>query len=173
MATLTDKEIIINIKEGRINYFEYIVKKYTRKVFVFVSRKLFDKSEAEDMVQNTFLKFYKSLSRYDVERPLLPYLFEIAKNEVRMYIRSRKYTISLDHIPEVVDTEEVELGQEFDIQRVLNKLSKDQKTVLLLTAEGYSYQEISLKLKKPINTIRTIVRRGRLKINTFKKHEKA
>src|SRR4051794_19205811 len=101
MQRLSDREVIKNIKNGNIHFFEQIVKEYTQKVYVFVSRKLFDKSEAEDIVQNSFLKFYKAIPKFDETRPILPYLFEIAKNEVRMYIRSKKSTVSLDDALEI------------------------------------------------------------------------
>lgn len=168
MESLSDRQIIAYIKQGKLEYFEPLVKKYTIKIYSFVSKKLYDKGEVEDIVQNTFLKFYKSISRYDESRPLLPYLFEIAKNEVRMYIRSRKTTVPLDDALEIQEEKELELEGE-DVVIALDQLSVEQKKALLLLADGYSYEEIARKFKKPINTIRTIIRRGRLKLAKLKK----
>ena len=54
------------------------------------------------------------------------------------------------------------------IEKHLNQLPKEQKKALQLVGDGYSYQEIAKILGRPINTIRTIIRRARLKMIKFK-----
>ncbi len=52
------------------------------------------------------------------------------------------------------------------VPTALDQLSHDQKSALLLYAEGYKYHEIASRLSKPINTIRTLIRRARLSVTS-------
>lgn len=162
MKALSEEEIIRKIQDGELDYFEYIVKKYTRLILSYVKRKLFDKEDAEDIVQNAFLNFYKSINRFDTQRPILPYLYQIVKNEMKMFWRAQKKTVPLDEKMIIEEKEEL-IDLDF-IKNQLEKLSKEQKKAIQLITEGFSYKEIAKFLGKPINTIRTIIRRARLKL---------
>lgn len=165
---LDDKQILIKIKKGEIEHFSHIVKKYTHTIYKYIYSKLFDKHDVDDLVQNTFLNFYKSIHRFDAERPVLPYLFEISKNELKMYFRSKKKTYSLNDALKVGMEREYEPGGE-SIDELLKFLAEDQKKALQLLSEGYSYEEISKIMKKPLNTVRTIIRRARLKLSASRR----
>ncbi|MEK7079538.1 MAG: sigma-70 family RNA polymerase sigma factor [Patescibacteria group bacterium] len=168
----TDEEIIINIRQGKIDLYSYIVKRYTSRILQFVSSHLFDKTEAEDLTQNVFINFYKAIERFDEKRPLLPYLYESARNELKMFYRSHKEVLSLDE-QIMIEESQVEEANTIDIEEVLKDMSGDQKKVLKLVHEGYSYQEIANKMKKNINTVRTLIRRARLLLNSKRLYEKA
>ncbi|OGK21681.1 hypothetical protein A2866_04415 [Candidatus Roizmanbacteria bacterium RIFCSPHIGHO2_01_FULL_39_8] len=169
MGTLVDKEILIRIQKGEIDYFTFIVKKYTQQIFNYVLKKLGQRDEAEDVVQNSFLKFYKAIGRFDVDRPILPYLFQITKNEIKMYWRSKKKLLPLDEAL-VSYIEEDSFDQEVLLKK-LEVLSGEQKKALTLVSEGYSYKEISRQLQRPLNTVRTIIRRARLQIMKVREDE--
>lgn len=167
MLELTDQEAIKKIKGGEIDNFSYIVKKYTKPIYSFVYSKLFNKDEVEDLVQKTFLQLYIAIDRFDEKKPVLPYLYQIAKNELKMYYRSFKKTQPLNE--EILYQDKgVERQEDDDINQLVEKLPNEQKMALKYLYEGYSYQEIANKLKKPVNTIKTIVRRARLKLIKYK-----
>src|SRR3989339_1940446 len=96
MAGISDKDIIKKIKNGEIDHYSYIVKKYTTLIYKFIERKLFKKDEADDLVQNVFISFYKAIEKFDEKRPIKPYLFQIVQNELKMYYRSYKKSFPLD-----------------------------------------------------------------------------
>lgn len=169
MGTLSDKEIVLRIQKGEIDYFSFIVKKYTQQIFNYVLKKLGQRDEAEDVVQNSFLKFYRAIARFDVDRPIVPYLFQIAKNEIKMYWRSKKKLLPLDEAL-VSYIEEDSFDQEVLLKK-LEVLSGEQKKALTLVSEGYSYKEISKELQRPLNTVRTIIRRARLQIMKVREDE--
>ena len=162
MLKITDKEIIQKIKSGEIDYYSFIVKKYTKQIYNFVSKKISNKDDREDIVQSSFLQLYKAIQRLDEDKPLSPYLYQIAKNEMKMFWRSQKKTLPLD---EKIAVEEKSDFLDFDfLKKQLEKLNNEQKKAIQLISEGFSYKEISKFLGKPINTIRTIIRRARLKL---------
>lgn len=170
MQTIDDKEAIQKIQNGEIDYYSYLVNKYLPNIKQFVASKLFDKYDVDDVVQNAFIHFYKSLPRFDIKKPVVPYLFQIVKNELKMYYRSKKQTVSLDdrisaaHGGDVFDFESEE------IDNVIGGLKPDQGSAMRMVVEGFSYEEIAKKLNKPINSVRTIIRRARLKLK--QKYEK-
>jgi len=162
METLTDAEAILKIKNGEINYFSVLVRKYTTVIKRFISHKLFIKDDTDDIVQNTFINFYKSLYRFDHTRPVLPYLYQIAKNELKMYFRAHKQAVSLNEDIELQDLEDHDVLDNY--AELINVLDPEQKKIIQLLYEGYTYKEIGDALHKPENTIKTIIRRLRLAV---------
>lgn len=158
MAGLHDKEIIKKIKNGEIDFYSYIVKKYTTKIYQYIKAKLFKKEEVDDLVQNVFISFYKAIENFNEEKPIKPYLFQIVKNELKMYFRSYKKNLSLDE--KIVFEDKYEELKIEDIK----SLNNQEKIIFEYINEGYSYKEVAKLVKKPLNTVKSIVRRSRLKI---------
>ena len=163
MAGISDKDIIRKIKNGEIDNYSYIVKKYTTLIYRFIQRKLFNKEDIDDLVQNVFISFYKAIEKFDEKKPIKPYLFQIVQNELKMYYRSKKQTIPLN------DNIYLDHNRDVDIIDInyLTYLKQDEKQIFLYITEGYSYEEIAKLIKKPVNTIKSIVRRGRLKLKSI------
>lgn len=159
---ISDQEVILKIKNGEIDAFSYIVTQYTKNIYRYIRAKLFDKADVDDVVQNIFINFYKAVYRFDESKPVLPYLYQIAKNELKMYYRSHKHMLALDEF--LGDDRNLADFYKEDYDGIINSLPDDQKSVLRLLIDGYSYQEIAEKIHRPINTIRTIIRRSRLQI---------
>ncbi len=164
--TLSDKEIIIKIKNGELDYFEKVVKKYTDVIHRYIRAKLFDKGESEDLVQNTFLSFYKAIQRFDQERPILPYLYQIAKNELKMYYRSHKQTVTLNDDMRIVDESEEVYRDNYD--SLLKTVPAEHRRILELLIQGYSYKEIAQSVKRPLNTVKTMIHRIRLQMKNLR-----
>ena len=156
---ISDKDIIIKIKNGEIDQFAFLVKKYSDAIFRFVRLKIKKQEDAEDLVQNVFISFHKAIERFDEAKPVKPYLYQIVRNELKMFYRSRKPVLQLKE--EMVG--ETEEAMVFD-QSNLKVLNKTEKEILLLVYEGASYEEIAKQFKKPLNTIKSIIRRARLKV---------
>lgn len=170
MAELSDKDIIREIRNGKIDKYSHIVKKYTTLIYRFISRKLFKKEDTDDLVQNVFISFYKALNKFDSKKPIKPYLFQIVQNELKMYYRSKKISIPLNEDLYLVDDRLID--SIIDVESYIKLLNKQQQKILLLIIDGYSYEEISKKTKIPLNTIKSIVRRSRLKIKLASASEK-
>ncbi len=157
-SPISDEEALRRIKSGEIDYFAHVVNRHIARIRSFVRARLYDKDEADDLVQNVFVSFYKAVERIDGRRPVLPYLFEIARNELKMFFRSHKASVPLD--------ERMIAGEDtvpaLDADELLKGLPEEQRRALGMVYEGYSYEEIADRLGKKINTVRTIIRRARL-----------
>lgn len=160
MAELSDKDIILRIRNGEINHYSYIVKKYATSMYRYIEGRLFNKYDVGDLVQNTFISFYKALDKFDETKSIKPYLFQIVQNELKMYYRSKKHTVQLNediYLPH-------DRGIDIIDESYLNYLDKEERKIFQQISDGYSYEEIGKLFKKPLNTIKSIVRRGRLKL---------
>lgn len=165
MLKLSDQQVIEKIKNGEIDYFSFIVKNYTKQIYNFVSKKISNKEDVEDIVQSSFLQLYKAIGRLDEDKPILPYLYQVVRNEMKMFWRGRKAMLPLDE-KIVAEEKEVLLETEL-IEKQLDTLPKEQKKAVKLVSEGYSYREIAKFLGRPINTIRTLIRRARIKLKNL------
>lgn len=161
MATLSDREVIIRVKQGEIDLFSHVVKKFGFMIERFIKSRLFNKDESDDLVQNTFISFYKAVSKFDENLPVLPYLYQIARNELKMYYRSFKKTVPL--IEEITIAEKEEIL--FD-ENMLKTLGTEEKKLLLEIADGYSYEEVAKKYRISVNTLKSKVRRARIKLRS-------
>lgn len=165
---LSDQEAIRSIREGHIDAYAVIVKKYTAGIQRYIRAKLYNKDEADDLVQNVFVSFYKAIFRFDEAKPVLPYLYQIAKNELKMYYRSRKETVRLDSVANI--PLKYPEDNAADYGHLLHNLNSEQTIVFRMLQDGYSYQEIADKISRPINTVRTIIHRTRLQFKN-QRHE--
>jgi len=62
---MSDNQVILKIKNGEIDYFEILVKKYSKVIYSYLFSRLKKKEDCEDLVQEIFLSFYKSINRFD------------------------------------------------------------------------------------------------------------
>ena len=154
-----DKDALYRIKQGDIDRYEIIVKKYTGRIHQYISSKLFNKEEVDDIVQTTFIRFYKAINRFDETKQILPYLYEIAKNELKMFFRSHKETLQLNE--QTAGGPAQEYFTDIELEQLLQSIPPDQQKAIKMLYEGYTYREIATILKRPINTVRTIISRTR------------
>lgn len=167
MEEHSEEEIIRKIKRGEINYFEFLVNKYSRIVYFYILKKVSSSQDAQDIVQNAFVKAYKGIDRFDLKQKFYPWFFTIVKNEVNEFFRKRKTHVSLNEEMAVVEKEEG-----FGFEYLIKDLKPEYKEVLkLYFEEGYSYQEISGKINKPINTVKTYIRRAKDEVRKNMTHE--
>lgn len=136
--------------------------------------------DAEDLVQETFLKGYRSYAQFTPGTNLKAWLFKILKNTFINEYRRRQAAprksdfaeiedafesqISADAAGHMKNPEEEALANAFDegVQRALDLLPSDYKmAVLLADIEGFSYREIAEILEIPVGTVMSRLYRGR------------
>lgn len=164
-----DRDVLRQIKAGDIDRYGHLVDAYEPAIRRYIRSRLFDRDHTDDLVQLVFIKFYKSIGLFDDSRPVLPYLYAIAITELKMFFRAQKKgKVSLEQVEHTLESEQVgeDIEHQDEVSTALGQLSHDQKSALLMYAEGYKYHEIAARLSKPINTIRTLIRRARLSVTS-------
>ncbi|RXZ81365.1 RNA polymerase sigma factor SigW [Paenibacillaceae bacterium] len=164
--------------KGDQRAFEEIVGLYQDKLYHLAYRMLSNRQEAEDAVQETFLRVYNNLERYDDTMKFSTWIYRIATNLCIDRLRKRKPSYSLDAesneyegldgysmIPSDNRTPESETLQsetQSIIYQAMGTLPAKYKTIMILRyLQELSLQEIGDVLGMPVTTIKTRVHRGR------------
>ena len=92
MPVLTDKEIIEQFKDpaNRDHIFSVLVKKYQERLYWHCRKILIQHEDADDALQNTFVKVWKNLSDFRSDSELFTWLYRIATNESLTVLKQKK-----------------------------------------------------------------------------------
>ena len=178
-VTPADEELIERFQKGDVYAFELIVNRYKDPLLNFVYHFLGDKIDAEDVVQETFLRVYRNKHLYRNIAKFSTWIYTIAgnlaKTELRRRKRRRLFSISqmgFDNkdydVPDPLRTADVQVDgdmKEAFIRKEIDALPvKFREVVVLRDVDEFSYEEISDILKIPIGTVKSRVNRGRLRL---------
>lgn len=150
--------------------FHEIVRTYNRYVFTVTFRLLGNVTDAEDATQETFIKAYKNIGRYDEERGMRNWLFTIAINTARDFYRKVRSTRTTEYAAGTADDEfttepSFGIGERMDVDKMLSILDFKYRTVVVLFyMEQYSVREISTMIRKSENVVKVWLFRARKKI---------
>jgi RNA polymerase sigma-70 factor (ECF subfamily) len=147
-----DSRTISRAKLGDINAFTRIVEAYYPRCLRFARAMLHDVDEAEDMVQETFVRLYRALPRYEERQRFESWLFQILGNccrtanmaSQRRTARSVSDDELLARMP-AAESASALVDREWDdsVRRALEELPEHNREIFLLHyVEGFSYEEI-------------------------------
>ena len=92
----TDVELVRGALNGSEHAFRDIVLRYQRPVFGLIARVVRDPGRAEELAQDTFVKAFRALHTYDVQRKFSAWLLTIAHHDDRYGLRATRNLSSLD-----------------------------------------------------------------------------
>jgi RNA polymerase sigma-70 factor (ECF subfamily) len=178
-----DQKLVRRAQQGDQTAFELLVRKYQHKVAKLVARFVRDRSEAEDVTQEAFIKAYRALPGFRGESAFYTWLYRIAVNTAKNYLESRGRRPPGSDLEiegaELMDAgsllrdeatpERLALTEEIGttVARVINQLPVDLRTAIMLREiEGLSYEEIAEVMDCPIGTVRSRIFRAREAIDT-------
>lgn len=176
-----EQEIIKRAQQGDDDAFEQLVIRYTPSLFRVVNRMTGDSSESEAIVQESFLRVWRALPRYKINKPLFPFLVTIATNLYRDQWRKNRHIDfgGFETLEESVANNELypeEMIEQAEILRILAHAVEDlppqYRTVIALRYDaGLKYQEIAEALGIPVNTVRTHLRRAKIILRNVLENE--
>ena len=134
------------------------------KIYRYIVLKIGEKTEAEDMTQQVFLKAFKNISTYKYQGlPFSSWLYRIAHNQIVDYFRkkSKRATVPLDESLAAGDSDpsqEVELSLDIeDLSRATKRLSKAQQEVISLRFAGeFSIAQVARMMGKSEGAIKAL-----------------
>ncbi|HEX6203342.1 MAG TPA: sigma-70 family RNA polymerase sigma factor [Thermoanaerobaculia bacterium] len=175
----SDAELAISARNGSEAAFRELVERFERPVFALVLRMVRDRATAEDLTQEAFVKAYRNLAAYDVERKFSSWLFKIAHNATIDHLRRR----DLDTVPLEAPAGEDGRG---GLDRVLADAGRGpevaagrgelaaaleaavaalrpeyREVVLMRFAEDMAYQDIADATGLPLGTVKVHLHRAR------------
>lgn len=165
-----DKQLVSDFLNGDDASFEQLVQKYLSPLYNFIFQFTRDQHVTEDLVQETFIKVWKYMKRFDQKKSFKTWIFTIAKNTTFDYFKRKKsipFSSFVDEegkdTLEAVDEDALlpdealeKLERTEDLERALEKVPELYRALLVLAyREDFSLKEISLILDEPYNTIKS------------------
>ena len=181
-AAVDEMALVHAAKRGDVSAFEQLVKRYDRNIFRIAQHITQNREDAEDVVQDAFLKAYENLEQFQENSKFYTWLVRIAVNESLMKLRRRRSdrTVSLD---EDIKTEEDTMPREVadwspnpeqlykqgELKDILRKtiqgLPASFRTVFVLRdVEGLSTEETAQALDLSIPAVKSRLLRARLQL---------
>jgi RNA polymerase sigma-70 factor (ECF subfamily) len=150
-----------------------LVERFQGMVYGLCVRLLGHRHDAEDVTQEVFLRVFRSLRRWDSNRPLQPWILGIAANRCRTWLsRTARRPAAVNYLDDTAPDPRTdipagddarELARELD--RALADLRPDFRTAFVLFHEhGQSYESIAVALQRPVGTVKTWLHRARLEL---------
>lgn len=167
MDERSDETLVAAVQDGNIFAFEHLVRRYQRKLHSFVLHIVRDDQAAADVVQDSLINLYKTIDRVDTKKKFSTYVFSIARNTAISFLRAKRREVSLDDVvmageDEALFEELVQMEKQHTVGQALKRLDERyRKVIQLYYFDDLSYEEMSRKLRKPINTVRTHLSRAK------------
>jgi RNA polymerase sigma-70 factor (ECF subfamily) len=167
----TDNELV-RLSLDNSDWFLCLAKRYEKKLLQYIMRiSKFRREEAEDVLQEVFVKTYYNLNEFDNELKFSSWIYRIAHNQTISEIRKVSVRPSVPFEKEDIDRFEdaFDITKEIDnsfnkekINEALSKLDEKYREVLVLRfLDEKDYVEISDILKKPVSTVGNLILRGK------------
>lgn len=182
LSNLPDADVVALAQQGRESAYRELIRRYERPVFSLVFRMVRDRTMAEDLAQETFIKVLNNIDRYDPDFKFSSWLFKIANNLAIDHLRRRQLpTISMHGAPDATTASRIE-ATAFDvasdgesaldelearelgtaIEKAIAGLRPEYRSCIMLRhVEGRSYEEIAATLDLPLGTVKTYIHRAR------------
>jgi len=170
----SSEELVVRARTGDEEAFRLIFDRYSRPVLSFIYDMVGERSLAEDLTQETFVRAYKGLGGLREEARLSTWLFAIAKNVARESLRGRPRAerhVEIDDsdaAAELTDGARSPVGQLLDkelsgvVQKALARLDEDKRLVFTLKVfQQRSYEEIAEITGFSVGKLKTDLHRAR------------
>ena len=181
-ANLDDRELATHAARGLEPAFRELLTRYERPVFSLIYRMVRDRTLAEDLSQEAFIRAFNAIGTYKTSYKFSNWILKIANNHTIDHLRKRRLeTVSIDGSPHARTADEVtqsqvvvastdetpaeyvehrELGSQ--IEQAIAGLREEYRTVIVLRhVEGYAYDEIADIMDLPLGTVKTYLHRAR------------
>ncbi len=160
--------------------FAYLFNRYRDSIYRLFVQRLGGVNDADDLLQETFIKVYINLHRYSRAYTFGQWVYTIARNTFVDFMRRRQDDISIDErfaAPEAnAPTPEervINLQQRHQIEHYLEQLPPNYRLLIKMRFfDEYSYEEIAEKLDRPMGTVKTQIHRARERMCQLIKNEK-
>ncbi len=181
----SDRELVRRAQGGEEAAYEALVKLNQARVFAIVGSILRQREDIEDVAQQVFIKAYLALQRFDGRSAFSTWLYKIAVNECRDYLRKKRVRrlvyeadLSEDQVQMLEQAEpgrvgvgrvapsEMNAGRRVELRQavdwLLARLSDEERVMMVLKeVEGYSVEEIAEVLEMNVNTVKVRMFRAR------------
>lgn len=168
-SNLSDEELMLAYANGDYEAFDALYQRHAKKIFGFLKNKLSNKDEAEEVLQDTFLRLHRFREKFNSTLPFLPWLFTICRNAMidRLRLKSKVDRELSEVDPPLGVAEEnalAAIGDQdtaFSINEYGASLSAKELQVLSLRyGDDFSFNKIAQELGMQSASVRKISQRA-------------
>jgi RNA polymerase sigma-70 factor, ECF subfamily len=160
----TNTELLLLLQKDDRVAFYHIYERYSKRLYGFVLRYIKQEADAEEIVQEVFIKIWEARNRIDVFSSFESFLFTIAYNAtiglLRKRVTEKKYVDYLKTLQQLDVSTSMEDEIRFNelnekVHVLLDLLTPRQKEIFLLSREeGLTHEAIAIKLQISLNTVK-------------------
>jgi RNA polymerase sigma-70 factor, ECF subfamily len=168
-----DFVIVQRVQAGEVDAFDQLILKYRERLFAIIYNLTANREDAADLTQDSFIKAFQSISRFQGKSSFFTWIYRIAVNTTYTYLRRNRLrrffsfeTINEDLAPsEILEalTAKGDLPREGALRELQEKLNealqtlslKHRTVVILFEIESLSHQEIAEVMKCSVGTVRS------------------
>lgn len=177
---ISDENIAAQVQKGDAHIFGLLVERYEQKLLRYAKRFLFEYEDAEDIVQEVFIKAFRNIQGFDITRSFNSWIYRVAHNEFINAIKKRgREPLSffdpdtlLPHpiAPKQADDEVKENELRLMLDKCLDKLdAKYREPLVLYYFEDLDYDEIAEIMRIPTPTVGVRLSRGKQQLKKIYK----
>lgn len=188
---LTDQVLVEKVQSGDQQAFNLLVVRYQNKIASVVA-KYVSHTDVADVTQEVFIKAYRSLHSFRGESSFYTWLYRVAANISKNHLTAESRTVdsfeigdddlsffeSNSSMQEIDNPENIIISEQLNdvVFNTIKSLPEDLRVAIVLRElEGLSYDEIAVKMKCPVGTVRSRIFRAReiieASIRPFKKNQ--
>ncbi|MBK7888002.1 MAG: sigma-70 family RNA polymerase sigma factor [Bacteroidetes bacterium] len=167
MAEFSDQELLLRFRDpdnhNRHYAFNLLVKKYQQKVYGHVRRMVIDHDDANDLIQNTFIKVWQHLDGFREDSQLYTWIYRIATNECLGFLKQKRKRFFLpigdvegELSQKLVQDRPMDVNKlELKLQQAILSLPEKQRTVFNLRYyDNMKYEEMSEVLGTSVGALK-------------------
>ncbi|MEK4023186.1 sigma-70 family RNA polymerase sigma factor [Mammaliicoccus sciuri] len=174
-----DLQWVREVLAGNKQAYAHIINKYKNPLYATILRMTRNPQDAQDFVQDAFLKVYHQLGKYKETGSFSSWLYRVAINHCMDEFRKKRYHSTQVELGEeqVIDSNHPEVvflkkEKHRQLERLLATLPEDERLIMLLRyANELSYDEISELTDVPLSTVRNKLHRAKKKMRDTVKRE--
>lgn len=178
MKHLSDEEILNMYKEesSRNMALHHLIEKYQQKIYWQIRKIVIDHDDADDVMQNTFIKVWKGLENFKEESQLFTWLYRIATNEALTFLRQKqkRNTVSLEPIEyqlsQSLESDEYFKGDaiQLKLQQAILSLPEKQRVVFNMRYyDEMPYEQMSEVLETSVGALKASYHHAAKKIEEY------
>jgi RNA polymerase sigma-70 factor (ECF subfamily) len=179
MEQYSDEQLIIMAKKGRDTALDILIARYLKTVYNFALRYVSSNADAEDITQDTFVRVWTKLHKFDDTKTFKPWLYQITKNACLDFLKkksavpfsafdTKEGNIILDTLSDTKPGPAESMENSLLNTKLTSSLSKLSPKLLeaitLHHTNELNFREISEQKGEPLHTIKSRYRRGILQL---------
>ncbi len=177
---IAEETLVQQLKQKEPKAFELLIDTYKERLYWHVRRIVLDHDDADDVLQNTFIKVFRSIDGFKGDSKLYSWLYRIGTNEALTFIKvkSKKLGLGMDEFQEQM-VNKLEADVYFDgteiqlkLQKAISSLPEKQKLVFNMKYfDELKYEEISDILETSVGSLKASYHLAVKKIESYLKEE--